>query len=194
MSSKRYPSIAVTGDTQSRNVPFRLGVEKLRDFSADAPARIRGTFENHSSTEQTVGFGPIQPFSNIWSDGDSLLVLIPTDREVQRYALGTDEQIIPDNPVEGCWQTTLVRFIRHDALRWQSLDAGKRIQTEYAVLHYPRQEIMEATIDEWFGPQSESDDCLPAGEYRFEESFPPKLGTDATWDEFTWGFTLTIEE
>lgn len=134
MSSKRYPNITVTGDTQPRDVPFRLGVEKLRDFSADAPARICGSFENRSSTEQTVGFGPVQPFSNIWNEDNSLHVLIPTDREVQKYALGTDEQIIPDNPVEGCWQTNLVRFIRHDVLRWQSLDAGKRIQTEYAVL------------------------------------------------------------
>lgn len=71
---------------------------------------------------------------------------------------------------------------------------GECIQTEYAVLHYPEQEIMEATMDEWFGPKSESDVCLPVGEYRFEESFPPKRRTDTTWEEFTWGFTLTIEE
>ena len=69
------------------------------------------------------------------------------------YVLGTNEQMIPDNPVEGCWLTNLVRFIRHDVLKWQSLDAGKRILTEYALLHNPEQEIMEATIDEWFGPE-----------------------------------------
>ncbi len=49
-------------------------------------------------------------------------------------------------------------------------------------------------MDKWFGPEPESDDCLPAGEYRFEESFPPKRGTDTTWEGFTWGFTIAIGE
>ncbi|REA05084.1 hypothetical protein DEQ92_02015 [Haloferax sp. Atlit-6N] len=194
MPSERYPNVDVTGDSQPRDVPFRVRAEKLRDFSPDSPARVRGSFENCSSMEQTVGFGPIQPFSTIWCEGECLLVVIPIDREIQRYALGTDEQIIPDEPVEGCWETNIVRLIRHDVLRWQSLDAGECIQTEYAVLHYPEQEILEATTDKWVGSQSESDDCLQAGEYRFEESFQPKFGTKATWEEFTWGFTITIEE
>ncbi len=194
MSSERYPSVDVIGDPPPGNGTFRLGVEKLCDFSPDAPARIRGSFENRSSKKQTVGFGPIHPFSNIWSEGDCLLVLVPTDREIQRYALGTDERIIPDHPVDGCWQTNSVHFIRHDVLIWRSLDADESIQTEYTLLRYPEQEIAEATMDKRFGPESESDDCLPAGEYRFEESFTSKFVTDTTWEEFTWGFTLTIEE
>ena len=194
MSLERYPSVTVTGDPQPRDVPFRLRVEKLRDFSPDAPALIRASFENRSSTEQTGGFGPIQPLSSIWSEGDGLLVLVPSDGAIQKYAFGTDEQVIPDHPVEGCWQTKLVHFILHDVLRWRSLDAGECIQTEYTVLQYPEQEIMEATMDKWFGPQSESDGCLPVGEYRFEESFTPRFGADVTWEEFSWGFTLTIEE
>lgn len=194
MPSERYPNVDVTGGSQSRDVPFRVGVEKICGFSPDSPARIRGWFENRSSAQQTVGFGPIQPFSNIWSEGKSTLVLIPIDREIQRHALGTDEQIIPDEPVEGCWETNTVRLIRHDVLRWQSLDAGECIQTEYAVLQYPEQEILEGTTNKRAGPQSDSDDCLPADEYRFEESFQPKLGMETTWNEFKWGFTITIEE
>ncbi|WP_231182946.1 hypothetical protein [Haladaptatus sp. DYF46] len=194
MPSERYPSVDVTRDSQPRDVPFRLEVEKVRDFSPTAPARIRCSFENRSSTKQTVGIGPIQPFSNIWSKGESPLVLVPTERDVQRYALGTDEQIIPDQPVDGCWQTNTVRFVRHDVLRWRSFASSECIQTEYAILHYPEQEILDATMDKWFGPKTESDVCLPAGEYRFEESFTPKFRANATWKEFTWGFTLTIGE
>ena len=85
-------------------------------------------------------------------------------------------------------------LIRHDVLIWRSLDADESIQTEYTLLRYPEQEIAEATMDKRFGPESESDDCLPAGEYRFEESFTSKFVTDATWEELTWGFTLAIEE
>ncbi|RDI70633.1 hypothetical protein [Halopelagius longus] len=194
MPSERYPNVAVAADQQPRDAPFRLGVEKGRDFSPDAPARIRVTFENRSSTEQTVGFGPIPPFSEIWSEGDGLLVLVPSDAAVRRHALGTDEEILPDRPVDGCWQTNPVRFVRHDVLRWRTLDAGERVRTEYAVLRHPEREILAATTDEWVSVRSESDGCLPAGEYRFEESFPPDPRTDAAWDEFEWGFSLDIEE
>lgn len=152
MPSEQFPNVDVTVDTQPRDAPLRVGVEKVCDFSPTTPARIRGSFENRSSTEQTVGFGPIQPFSNIWSEGDSPLVLVPIEREIQRYALGTDEQIIPDQPVDGCWQTNIVRFVRHDVLRWLSLASGECIQSEYAVLHYPEQEILEATMDQVVRP------------------------------------------
>ena len=113
---------------------------------------------------------------------------------IQKYVFGTDEQIIPDSSVNGCWRTKRVHFIHHDVLRLQILGVGEYVQTEYTVLHYLEQEIMEATMDEWVGPQSESDFCLPAEECRFKESFTPKFGRDVMWNEFTWGFTLTIEE
>lgn len=193
MVSERFPGVDVTDDPQPADAPFRLSTDVLTEFSPDTPAQILVSFENRSSIEQTVGGGPIFPVSNVWCL-ENLLALIPSDESIQRYAFGTDEQIIPDHPVDGCWRTKLVYIVRHDVLRWQSLDVGERIQTEYTVLQYPEQEIMDATMDVWFGPQSESDVCLPAGEYRFEESFLPKFGTDATFEEFTWGFTLTIEE
>ncbi|AFK19103.1 hypothetical protein E6P09_09995 [Haloferax mediterranei ATCC 33500] len=194
MSSERFPSIDVTGDQQPKDVPFRLGIEKVRDFSSDEPARIRVSFENRASTEQIVGFGAIQPFTNIWCEGEFPIVLVPSDTGIQKYAFGTDEQIIPDRPVEGCWQTNLVRFSCNDVLRFRPLDVGETMQTEYTVLQYPEREILEATTDKWFGPVAESDVCLPAGKYRFVDSFLPRFRTDTTWDEFDWGFTLTIEE
>lgn len=194
MASGRYPRITATEGPQPSNVPFQLGVEKLRDFSPEAPARIRGSFENCFSEEQTVSFGAIQPYSSIWSEDEGWLVLIPSEREIQKHVFGTDEQIIPDHPVEGCWQTNLVHFIRPDVLRWQSLDAGECIQTEYSVLHYPEREILEATMDKWVSTRPKDKGCLPAGEHRFTESFVPKYRTDTTWEEFEWSYTLTIEE
>lgn len=193
MASGRFPSVDVAGDPQPTDVPFRITVGVVNEFSAHEPARIWVSFENCSEMAKTVGSGPIFPLSSIRCE-EGPIVLVPTDEWIQRYAFGTDEQIIPDRPVDGCWQTNLVRFVRHDVLRWQSLDAGECIETEYTVLQYPEREIMEATVDEWFGPQSESDVCLPEGVYRFEESFLPKFGTEATWDEFAWSFTLTIGE
>ena len=192
MVSGRYPCITVTEDPQPSDAPFRLGVEKLRDFSTDAPARIRGSFENCSAEERTVGFGAIQPFSGLWSEDDHWLVLIPTDREIQRHVFGLDERIIPDRPVEGCWRTNLVHFVRPDVLRWRTLDAGECVQTEYAVLHYPEREILEAMMDTWVSSRSEREGCLPAGDHRFVESFVPKFRADTTWEEFDWSYTLSI--
>ena len=193
MASGRFPNVDVAGDPPPTDVPFRPTVRVVNEFSVYEPARIQISFENCSEMEETVGSGLIFPFSNIWSQ-EGPIVLIPTDEWIQQYALGTDAQIIPDQPVDKCWQTNLVRFTRYDVLRWQSLATDECIQTDYTVLHYPEQEIMEATMDEWFGPHSENDVCLPAGKYRFEESFLPKFKTDTTWDEFSWGFTLTIGE
>ncbi|MFK5602957.1 MULTISPECIES: hypothetical protein [Haloferax] len=194
MASGRYPRITVTEGPQPIKKPFQLSMEKLRDFSSDAPAQIRGSFENLSSEEQTVGFGSIQPYSSIWSEGHGWLVLIPSDRQVQKLAFGTDEQIIPDRPVDGCWQANLVHFVLPDVLRWQSLDAGECIQTDYTVLHYPEQEILEATMDKWVSNRPEDMSCLPAGKHRFTESFAPKVRAETTWEEFEWRYTLTIEE
>ncbi|ELZ89362.1 hypothetical protein [Haloferax sulfurifontis] len=194
MASGRYPRITVAEGSQPSKEPFQLSVEKLRDFSSDAPAQIRSSFENLSPEAQTVGFGSIQPYSSIWSDGQGWLVLIPSDRQVQNHAFGTDEQIIPDRPVEGCWQTNLVHFVLPDVLRWQSLDAGECIQTEYTVLHYPEREILEATMDKWVSNRPEDMGCLPAEEHRFTESFVPKARADTAWEAFEWSYTLTIEE
>ena len=194
MASGRYPRITVTEGPQPSNVPFRLGVEKLRDFSPDGPARIRGSFENRSLEEQTVGFGAIQPYSNIWSEDEGWLVLILSDREMQKHIFGTDKRIIPDRPVEGCWQTNLVHFGCPDVLRWQSLNAGECIQTEYTVLHYPEREILEATMDKWVSTRPEEKGCVPAGDHRFTESFLPRARVDTTWEEFNWSYTLSIEE
>lgn len=191
MSSGRFPSVDVAGDPPPTDVPFRITAEVVNGFSPIEPARIRASLKNCSEMEQTVGGGPIFPLSNIWCT-EGPLVLIPSNEWIHQYAFGTDEKIIPDSPVDGCWQTNLVRFACNDVLRWRSLEGGECIQTEYAVLHYPEQEIMEATVDEWFGPQSETEECLPTGEYRFEEPFLPKLRTDASWEEFTWGLTLTL--
>lgn len=151
------------------------------------------SFENYSEMEQTVGGGPIFPLSSIWCRNSSL-VLAPSDESIQQFAFGTNEQLIPDPPVEECWQPKPVRFVRHDVLRWHSLDTGECVRTEYAVLHYPEREILEATMTNRVGAESEPDDCLLAGDYRFEQSFLPAFGTDASWEEFTWGFTLTIGE
>lgn len=191
MASGRFPSVAGTGDPQPTDVPFRITVGVLNPFSADEPARIRVSFENCSEMEKTVGSGPIFPFSSIWCK-EGPLVLVPSDESIQQFAFGTDEQIIPEHPVEGCWRTNLVRFGPHDVLRWHSLAAGEYIRTEYTVLHYPEREIMEAAMTKWFGSDAEIQACLSQGDYRFEQSFLPKFRTDVSWEEFTWGFTLTI--
>lgn len=193
MASGRFPSVAGAGDPHPTDVPFRLTVGVLNDFSADEPARIRVSFENCAEMETTVGGGPIFPFASIWCKEGSL-VLIPSDEPIQQYAFGTDEQLIPDRPVDGCWQTKFVHFVRHDVLRWHSLDAGECIGTEYTVLGYPEREVPEAAMTNWVGADAESDGCLPVGDYRFEQSFLPEFGTDAPWEAFTWGFTLTIGE
>lgn len=194
MTAGRYPHSEVTADPDPADAPFRFAVEKRRDFSPEAPAALRIQCENRTSSAQRIGFGPVAPFSRLWSRPDGVLVLVPSDREFQRRAFGTDDRIVPDHPVDGCWQPNRVRFMVLDVLRYRSLDAGESVTTEYVILDYPEREIMEATMDEWYGPDSDRDRCLPAGEYRFEASYPPKTGTETSWDEFDWGFTVTIAE
>lgn len=194
MPSDRYPAVSVSADPHPTDAPFGFGVERLRDFAPDSPALIRVWFENRSGTDQTVGFGPIRPFSCVWSEGDGRLVLLPTDAAVRARAFGADGEILPDRPVDGCWQTNAVRFVRHDVLRWRSLAPGQRVRADYAVLHYPERAILEATGGTRVEPERDSDDCLPAGTYRFEDRFPPKPTTGATWREFAWGFSLSVAE
>lgn len=141
-----------------------------------------------------VGFGAIQPYSSIWSEDEGWLVLLPSKREIQKHVFGTDEQIFPDRSVEGCWQTNFVHFVLSDVLKWQSLDAGECIQTEYSALHYPEREILDATMYKWVSTRSIDTRCLPPGDHRFTESFVPKIRADTTWEEFEWSYTLTIEE
>ncbi|ELZ96821.1 hypothetical protein C440_03568 [Haloferax mucosum ATCC BAA-1512] len=141
-----------------------------------------------------VGFGAIQPYSSLWSEDEGWLVLIPSNRETQKHVFGTDEQIIPDRPVDGCWQTNPINFARPDVRNWQSLNARECIQAEYAVLHYPEREILAATMDTWVSNRPEEMGCLPVGEHRFTESFVPKSRAETTWEAFEWSYTLTIEE
>jgi hypothetical protein len=214
MDSERFPPVTVSLDSQPTDVPFRLGVEVRNGFTPEEPARLRISFENCSEREQRVGGGDIFPVSNIWND-DAHLVLIPTDESIQKFAFGPEKRIIPDQPTDGCWQTNLVHLIVKSVLRWRTLTSGETISTEYAVLHYPEREIMEATTDLWYGSASERDGCLPAGDYRFEQDFQrwtvrefPDSEDSAEIDRlaeyisekgvpmsgFNWGFTLTLGE
>lgn len=203
MPSGRYPSVDVVADPVPDDLPFVFEVELLNGYSPEHPARLAITLANRSSTQQRLLLGRIQPFSSLWSQDGGLLVLVPTSDFVRQHGFGTDEQIIPDAPVDGCWRTRLVEFVALDSLTKRRFDAGEYVRTEYALLDYPQREILDANHDEWFGDLPEHDGCLPAGDYQFEDTYhePPEVPADmhgprsnAMGDSFTWGFTLTLGE
>jgi hypothetical protein len=191
MVSERFPDVTIAADPQPSDVPFRLAVEVRNGFTPEAPARVLVSIENCAEGAEQVGGGDIFPLSDIWFE-DSPLVLLPTDAVIQQFTFGTDERIVPTRPIDGCWQTNPVFIMRWDVLRFRTLAAGETVTTEYAVLHYPEREILEARGEVWYGPESEPE-CLPAGEHRFEEVLHRRTG-ELSWDEFEWGFTLTLEE
>jgi hypothetical protein len=186
-----FPTVSVAPDPHPSGAPFRLDVTCNRGFSADAPAQLAARVENVSGREQTVGFGPAGPVSTVWSD-DGRLVLVPTDRSVQRSAFGTDDPVVTDRPIDGCWQPRPDRLIRHDVLRWEHVPAGGHAAAEYALLDYGEPERGAGPVPGDAAPETTA--YLPPGDYRFEESYPPPFDGEENWAEFRWGFTVTLED
>jgi hypothetical protein len=184
-----FPTVSVAPDPPPSDTPFVFEVTCDRGFSADAPALFAATLENASEREQTVGLGPAGPLSAVWSC-DGRLALVPRSRQLQQYAFGTDEQIVPDRPVDGCWQTLPGRLIRHDVLRWARLSVGGHAAAEYVLLDDGTPDCETGPVPG--DPPPGTAACLPAGEYRFEESYPPPVDGEADWVEFRWGITVTL--
>jgi len=137
-----YPGISIETDDNTReDVEFTATV--LRGFDDDAPARIRIAFENAGDERQSFPFGYVKPFYGLESKrkgGDEELFLDPG------YW-----RMTPEEPVDGCWKLGDSPHLVNDAAREAELDPGEALTNEY---------------DVYAGP----DDCLAAGEYRFEHS------------------------
>lgn len=137
--------------------------------TSEKTARLRIRFTNTADIEREFKFGVTPPFSEFWGatekEGSELLLLSP-DNDF--------EKVSPD-----CWRPNTDSEIRM-ALKAQyiELGAGKEISHEFEI---------------WDSNQNKSDECLVPGKYRFTNPYAI-LRNDKEDFEFTWGFSLQVED
>lgn len=178
-----YPTFDVTGDElNEEKTSLRPEVRVSRQPSESHPGQIEVAVTNAGSAPVTLAGGAPRPFSGLrspWREPDSepVVALFPSDTEhvsVEHVdgAYGDFEDRA--EPVDGCW---LVEAVHQDAVRVQrTIEPGDELGQTYSV--YGR---------------TATEECLPAGSYRFVD---PRWEVDPQdGDEYTveWGFTLDVE-
>lgn len=155
-----FPGIRTETEAPDSDNGFTFNGDVIEGFDVDSPARVRLRVTNDSDEEREFGFYATPPFSSYGGEqrnGDAELHLVPDDRDqlMSVDETGEPDEWIPSRPQDGCWQAmTEHRPVPPDIdRRFESLDAGEAVEHEYTVLSSPKNE-----------------DCLPAGEYVFEDS------------------------
>lgn len=166
-----FPTISVSGDTVPSDQQVTITVEAVEQFSERSPARLRIEFTNEAPTAREFLFETVAPFDALVgrAEDGKRLHAIPYDDDP---GAGHYAARIPRSPVDGCW-----KWISSESegfgLRWPAEPGATRVMT-YAVLDEPD------TID-----------CLPPGEYRFEDQWGALLPDDEDrWH--SWGFTAEL--
>lgn len=166
-TSQNFPSITVEVDES--NVEYIRGsVEIIRQFSAEAPARLRVSLENDGDESREFAFGSIQPFGGLGGihvNRDEGLILYPEDDSGFSY-----EGEIPEESTDGCWRFPDGELLIDDLATTAELQPTKTASMEYDLFD-----------------DSDGDECLSEGEYRFEESDFGEQGHE-------WGFSAILED
>lgn len=156
-----YPTVStrLVGD---RGTDSRFDATVLSQFSEGYPARIEITFTNTATEEREVRFGGPPPFFSYKSDSDGSdrLVLIPDDNS---HIVPTESsRLVPRTPTDGCW-TVLSGFAVYGSGVVKSVSPQETLSQQYTVLNH------------WANV-----DCLPPGEYVFEQPAPASHGDRVT--------------
>lgn len=173
-----FPEFSVAGDEipDGHESGLSASVELTRQYSEDEPAQLAFSVTNRSDSSRHVSFGPSPPLSTYPGEqkgGSALAVLVPDDRTHVHVGRVGDADGEPEDPVGGCWQVVGVGW--NDVARTETLDPGESLTGTYSVF-----------------ASTENEDCLPTGEYRFEEHWVNDPGSSPEFS-VDWGFTLAVE-
>lgn len=176
----RNPDVSVYVDSAPPEFDFSLTARVTSQFTRTSPTRLEISLTNEAAETREFLFGASPPFSRIFPEGPSRVVLIPEANDhISPISAGDDQDddtsdrtrnLIPTHPSNGCWklQTDIAVFGSGTRM---TLDPGETIRESYAVLG-----------------GSGGVRCLPAGQYRFEA--PNYRGEDRSWG----GLAVTLEE
>lgn len=173
-----FPDLSVTGDEipEGHVSGLSASVELTRQYSEDEPTRLGISVTNRSDAPRHVTFGPSPPFSSYRGEqkaGSALAILVPDDRTHVHVGRVDDADGEPEDPVDGCWQVGGLGW--NDVARLETLDPGESLTGTYSVF-----------------ASTENEDCLPTGEYRFEEHWVNEPDSSPGFS-VDWGFTLSVE-
>lgn len=168
-----YPTVSVTGDPVPSDWEVHIGVEVSEPFTESSPAELRIEFGNEAPTEREFDFDTVAPFGPVVgrSDAGGRLHAIPND---DGAGAGPYPAVVPRSPIDGCWKLADPYPTGYFGLLWPA-GPGATMAMTYAVLDDP-----------------EADDCLPVGEYRFEDEWGERLPNDEIV-EHSWGFTAELK-
>lgn len=151
-------------------------VELVRQYSREKPARLQVSLTNRSDIPREITFGPSLPFSSLrgeQEDGVAVALLVPDDQTHVHVEHTGNSNSQPAEPVDGCWRIKGVA--RNSIAQYERLDSGESVTEVYSIF-----------------ASTENEGCLPAGAYRFEDSW---MNRPKSSPEFSiaWGFTLSVE-
>lgn len=169
-----YPAVSVTGDPVPSDREVRIGVEVIGQFTESSPAELRLESSNEAPTKREFDFNTVAPFGPLvgHSDTGGRIHAIPSDDSA---GAGPYTAVVPRSPIDGCWKLADRYPTDYFGLLWPAAPGATTAMT-YAVLDDP-----------------EADDCLPAGEYRFEDEWGERHPDDDEFVEHSWGFTADLQ-
>lgn len=168
-----FPSVRVTGDPAPTDHQVNITVEVVEQFTDHSPARLRIEFANEAPDKREILFHTIAPFDALVgrTDAGEKVHAIPNNDNPDSNLYSSD---IPRSPVDGCWRLDSPNGSEGFGILWPAEPEATTAMT-YSVLSEP-----DAT------------DCLPAGEYRFEDEWGELLPDDEdVWH--SWGFTAELQ-
>lgn len=165
-------NLEITGSVSDGVGEWSVGIEN--QFKRTEPARIEITFENTLDESEEFTFGPTPPFSSLWGKHDegSQLVLVPIDSthvSVRDRNGDGEYTLVPDEPVDGCWQS-VDELILEDSQVRMTIGPGEIVKRKYSVVG-----------------AHDNDECLPVGRYSFESE---ELKRNE--EHFSFGFTIDL--
>lgn len=169
-----FPVVSVTGDPVPSDRQVSITVEVVEQFSPSSPAELEVKFTNEAQTKREFDFDSVSPFGPIVgrSDTGDRIHVVPNDDET---GAGPYPAVIPQSPIDGCWKLVDTYHTDLFGLLWPA-NSGATTRMTYAVLDDP-----------------DTEDCLPAGEYRFEDEWGERSPDDGFLD-YSWGFTVELQQ
>lgn len=151
-------------DSLKQKLQTRLNVELLQShITSSQTAVVEVSIMNTGESKRTYQFGPVPVFSATTSTDDQWLLVNPDELE---------------RPTDGCWSHPKNKKEPGALATVQELVPG---------------ESATRTFELWSNSRSAGENCMPTGEYRFEDEYRIRR-SDEEDAEFVWGFTLRIRE
>lgn len=141
-------------------ISLALDVQLMEQFTPDHPASLRVSVTNTDNVPLLLNAGrelPLLSFTGSHTSTDAEIALVPQGGGIHVIAYDTEGKTPPVEPVNGCWRLNGSVFIPGGVVR-QELPPSRSITQTYTI----------------YAHRNNSDDCLPAGTYRFLEVKPVK--------------------